>query len=509
MTLAAFLTDQAEHFGSKVALYYQDTKITYQELNLTANRIANSLIARGVEKGENVGIFMPNRPEFIQSFFGIVKSGAVAVTINTGLKSEEIEYILNNCRAKRLITTCRICSELDKVREKLTYLEEVILIGDEIDEDKIPFESLLYGEEDEPMVEITTSDHAGIVYTSGTTGYPKGAVLSNGNYFSNIQKIAAATGMHSRTRMLCILPLFHVMGLTLNVLAPMYAGGSVVLMRGFSAREFLPALSKYKVTTFTAVPTVFAILNELPDRDKYDLSSLRFCISGAAPLDVETVKKFEVLYKAPIVEGYGLTEATCAVCINPVDGSRKIGSIGIPLPGVEMQAVDEENYEVDSLEIGEIIVRGDIVMQGYYNDPEATKAVKLNGGWLRTGDFGFVDDDGYFFITGRKKEMIIRGGENIYPKEVEAVLIADDRIAEAAVLGVPHPIWGEDIVAYIVKAPGAELTGQEVIDIAKSRLADYKCPRKVEFTQALPKSVTGKIRKVLLFREQMKKFDEK
>ena len=503
MTLAAMITDQADHFADKIAIYYQDQKISYGDLNLTANRIANSLRNKGVKKGENVAILLPNRPEFVQSFFGIVKAGAVAVLINTSLKTEEIEYILHDSKSRYLITSDRYCETLAKVRKNLPDLADVFILGDEVPKGSLSYDELLFGEESEPMIAIEAEDSAGIIYTAGISGRPKGAVLTNGNYFSNIIAIVNSAGLTHRTRMMCFLPLFHVMGLTFNMLAPLYAAGSIVLMRGFSAREFLPALSKYRVTSFAAVPTVFAILNELHDKEKYDLSSLALCISGAAPLDVETVKKFEVEYGAKIIEGYGLTEATCAVCINPVDGRRKVGSVGFPLPGIEVQIVDEENYEVDPMEIGQIIIRGDSVMNGYFNDEKSTETT-FHDGWLYTGDLGYVDEEGYFFITGRKKEMIIRGGENIYPAEVEEVLRTFEKIKAVAVIGMPDPIWGEEVVAYVVKKEGQKLDEQEVIDYTKTKLADYKCPRKVRFIEEMPKGISGKIRKMLLFKMSLK-----
>lgn len=503
MTLAAMIADQADHFANKVAIYHQDQKINYGDLNLTANRIANSLRKRGVKKGENIAILLPNRPEFVQSFFGIVKAGAVAVLINTSLKTEEIEFILRDSKCTRLITSERHYPTLAEVRNKLPDLIDIFILGDEIPKETTSYDELLFGDENEPLISIEREDPAGIIYTAGISGHPKGAVLTNGNYFSNINAIVNSAGMSHRTRMMCFLPLFHVMGLTFNMLSPLYAGGSIVLMRGFSAREFLPALSKYRVTSFAAVPTVFAILNELPDKEKYDLSSLELCISGAAPLDIQTVKKFETEYNAKIIEGYGLTEATCAVCINPVDGRRKVGSVGLPLPGMEVQIVDEENYEIDPMETGQIIIRGDSVMKGYFNDEQSTNA-SFHDGWLYTGDLGCVDEDGYFFITGRKKEMIIRGGENIYPAEVEEILTANEKIAAVAVIGIPDPIWGEEVVAYVVKKEGEKLDAQEVIDFTKKRLADYKCPRKVRFINEMPKGISGKIRKMLLFKMSLK-----
>ncbi len=499
MTLAAMMADLAEHYEKKTAIFFQDQKISYDELNETANRIANSLLEKGIEKGDNVAILLPNRPEFVQSFFGIVKAGAVAVMVNTSFKTGEIRYILNNSQSAFLITTEKYFDRISDKREELANLKEIFIIADDPPSNLSSYSELLFGKESEPEIAIETDDPAGIIYTSGITGFPKGAVLTNGNYFSNIQKLVQAAGLGYRTRMMCVLPLFHVLAMTFNMLAPLYAGGSIILTRGFSAREFLPALSRYKVTSLIAVPTVFAILNELPDKDKYDLSSLTLCISGAAPLDVKTVNRFEALYKANVIEGYGLTEATCAVCLNPVDGRRKVGSIGIPLPGMEVQVVDEDDYEVGVDEIGQLIVRGDSVMLGYYNDKEGTEEA-LRDGWLYTGDLGMVDEDGYFFITGRIKELIIRGGENIYPKEVERVLMDDPRVEEAAVIGVPDNIWGEAVLAYITKAPDARISRQEVIDLAKSKLADFKAPTIVKFIQKLPKTVTGKIRKALLFK---------
>jgi long-chain acyl-CoA synthetase len=501
MTLSGKLSELAERHGDRPAVISDERTITYKELDASATRIATGLVEFGIDPGENVGIFLPNIPEYVEVFFGIVRAGGVAVMLNTGLKSEEVRYILDNCRAATFVTTPRFCEVIDPIRSELPHLEHVFAVGDELCGDTHPFEELLSDKQTD-FPERQPDDPAGIIYTSGITGLPKGAVLSNRNYLSNTAQIVAATGLCESDRMLAVLPLFHVMGFTLNLLAPLYTGGSVVLQRGFSASDFLPSLARHQITSFTAVPTVYAILNELPDKDKYDLSSLRLCISGAAPLDQKTVQRFEKAYDAAIIEGYGLTEATCAVCINPIDGARKVGSIGVPLSGLDVKLLDEDGLEVEQGQIGEIAVYGKNVMLGYFDDPAATE-LAIQNDWLLTGDLAFADEDGFLFIAGRKKEMIIRGGENIYPREVEALLSTDPRIQEISVIGTPDEIWGEEVVAHVIVAPGARLTAQDVIDLAKTRLADYKCPRRVVFVEQLPKTVTGKIRKAILFKQYL------
>jgi long-chain acyl-CoA synthetase len=279
-----------------------------------------------------------------------------------------------------------------------------------------------------------------------------------------------------------------------TTLGPMYAGGSMVLMEGFSPKKLLPALERYGATAFSGVPTVYAILNNLPDAEQYDLSKLRFCVCGAAPMPVEVFKEFEKKYKAFILEGYGLSEGTCASSVNPLGGKRKIGSIGLPYAAQPMKIFDDNDNEVPPGTVGEIVIRGPNVMRGYYNNPEAT-AETLRNDWLHTGDLGYVDEDGYFFIVGRKKEMIIRGGENIYPKEIEEVVYRHPAVREAAVVGLPDKVWGEEAAAFIVLRDEAALTEEDLIDYCKEHLADYKCPRKVFFVDDLPKTATGKIQK--------------
>jgi long-chain acyl-CoA synthetase len=341
---------------------------------------------------------------------------------------------------------------------------------------------------------LTPEHEAAIIYTSGTTGRPKGVVLTHGNYAWDAEAIARCSEMSPEDRFLCVLPLFHVNAQVVTTMAPMVAGGSMILLERFSPGPFLDALGRFQATAFSAVPTVYAILNSLAEEQVRDLSRLRVCICGAAPMPVEVFETFERKYRARILEGYGLSEGTCASSVNPLRGRRKIGSVGVPLPGQEMRIVDDTGRPLENGRVGEIVVRGPNVMKGYFRNPAAT-AETIRDGWLHTGDLGTRDDDGYFAIVGRKKEMIIRGGENVYPREVEEALHRLPGVRECAVVGVPDPTWGEEVVAAIVpERPGAVDEGS-IRAHCRQWLADYKAPRRVVFVDSLPRTATGKVQK--------------
>ncbi len=499
MTLKELLAEQAGRLRDKTYLYWEDKEISYARMDEMARTIAHHLICRGVEKDDKICILMPNRPEFVYCFYGLAYAGAVFVPINIQLKADEVNYLVNDSDAKMLITTPEFKEIAFAVRPRCPLLKEIVML-DEAPEGTLPFSEFMKDAEVLEDREVSEDDVAGIIYTSGTTGYPKGVLLTHKNYVANADQVTAACQMTEDDRFLCILPLFHVNGQVVTTVSPLFAGGSMVLLRGFSPKEFLPKLSHYRATAFSGVPTVYAILNNLPDAEEYDLSALRFCICGAAPMPVEVFETFERKYKAFILEGYGLSEGTCASSINPLDGTRKIGSIGIPFKDQEMKIFDDNERELAPEEVGEIVLRGPNVMKGYYKNEEATRET-LRNDWLHTGDLGYIDEDGYFFIKGRKKEMVIRGGENIYPKEIEEVLYKHPAIAEAAVVGVPDKIWGEEVAAFVVLKQGAGLKPQEVIGYCKEHLANYKCPRIVEFADSLPKTATGRIQKNKIIEE--------
>jgi len=504
MTLRELLEQKTQKYPQKTFLYFKELRVSYKQMDELANRIGNGLRAIGVQKGDKVCLLLPNCPEFIHSWFGALKIGAVTVPINPMFKADEIQYIVDNSDAATIITLPRFKEAIQKIKPQCSKLKNIIMIGQEKEEEGItPFSRLLDSPSSPPDVRLGEQDDAAIIYTSGTTGYPKGVILTHKNYLTNAYQLVQAAKMTEKDNFLCILPLFHVNAQIVTTLSPLYAGGSMTLLEGFSPKEFLPALSKYKATAFSGVPTVYAILNSLPNAESFDLSSLRFCICGAAPMPVEVFQTFEKKYKAFILEGYGLSEGTCASSVNPLEGKRKIGSIGVPLVAQDMKIVDDNGKEPPSGQVGEIVVKGENVMKGYYKNPTATKEA-LKGAWLHTGDLGYKDEEGYFFIVGRKKEMIIRGGENIYPKEIEEVLYKHPAIQEAAVVGIPDKMWGEEVTAFIVLKEGKSLPEPEFFAYCKEHVADFKCPRKLVYRQSFPKTATGKIQKAKIIEDYCK-----
>ena len=415
-----------------------------------AEEAAERLRQARIKPGDRVALLLPNGPDFIVQYFGIMAAGAVAVPVNTVLKEPEIAYILKDSGAAAVVGT-----------GGLTRL-------------------------DNGGAGPAAGEAAAIIYTSGTTGFPKGAVLTHRNYLFDVENTVAAIGMNAGDRFLCFLPLFHVNGQVVTVLSPLWAGGSMVLMEKFAPKEFFELISRHRCTAFSGVPSVYSVLLNLPDSARYDLSSLKFCICGAAPMPVEVFHAFEAKFKAHILEGFGLSEGTCVSTVNPPPpGKRKIGSIGLPLPGQELAIVDAEDRPLGPGEIGEIVVRGGNVMSGYWNNPAATQEA-LRGGWLHTGDLGTRDEEGYYTIKGRKKEMIIRGGENIYPKEIEEALYSHPKIAEAAVVGLPDRRWGEEVAAFIVLKEGAR-RAQGAPGAPQGLLADYKHPASGGWSRPRPR----------------------
>lgn len=499
-TLGELLTKQSRAYAAKTFCYFENEELTYESFEATANALANGLLAAGCKNGSRIAFLLPNIPEWLITFFGAIKAGCVAMPINSLLKKEEIRRLLQNSQAVCLITIPPFIEMIKEIKPELTDLKNVYILDEQMPHGMKLFDELLSENDQPPEVKIDAKATACVIYTSGMTGQPKGAMLSHTNYLTNAGQIVEALGITETDRVLNVLPMNHVNAQLTTFLAPLYAGASMVLMRGFSARQFLPAVERYKITAFTGVPTVYAILNELADADEYDLSRLRFCICGGAPMPVNVFEMFEQKYKTKIIEGYGLTEATCAATINPIRGKRKIGSIGKPLSGVDLKIIDDQERDVPRDQEGEVVIRGDIVMLGYLNDPEATSET-LRDGWLHTGDIGFVDQDGFYFIRGRKKEMIIRGGENIYPREIEEILIHHPQVKEVAIIGHPHPIWGEEVTAYVIPEGPERPSSTNIMEYCRRRLADYKCPTRVVFVEEMPKTALMKVRRWALREE--------
>ena len=480
-------------------IYWRDEEVSYRELDERANRVANGLRALGVGKGDVVSVYLPNCPEFLYTWFGINKLGAVFGPVNAMFKGDEVRHVLSDSGAVVAVTSRALIDTINAVREECPALRQVVCLEGEAP-GAMSFGELMDRPSTLEPVPLARDDLAAIVYTSGTTGRPKGAMLSHFNYvWDTMAAVEVMPLQPGNERLGLILPLFHV-NAQLTTLSQVYVGGAVAMWERFSPSDFWETVQHFRPTTFSAVPTMLGILLAVPRPEGLDTSSLRYVVCGAAPLPLDVFERFEETFNLRIMEGYGLTEATCVSSINPYWGIRKVGSIGLPLRGQPMKIVDDNMNELPTGERGEIVVKGPNVMQGYYNNPEAT-AETIVDGWVRTGDVGYMDEDGYFFIVDRKKEMIIRGGENIYPREIEEVLFTHPKIAEAAVIGRADPIWGEEVMAIVVPRPGETLTAEEVQEFCKARLASYKTPREVIFRDSLPKTLTGKVVKKALKEE--------
>ncbi|MCB1160830.1 MAG: AMP-binding protein, partial [Leptospiraceae bacterium] len=342
--------------------------------------------------------------------------------------------------------------------------------------------------------DIKADDHASMIYTSGTTGHPKGVILRHRNILYNSYIAPRYIDLQKEDTALCIMPLFHVNAQIASMMATMQAGASVVLEEMFKPRSFIQTLKKYKCTTFSGVPTIYNYLNEMKEAEGEDLSFLKACICGAAPMPVDVFHKFEEKFNAKIIEGYGLSEGTCVSSLNPINGERKIGSIGLPIDGQEMAIWDLSDKPLPDGEVGEIMIKGPNMMVGYYKKEEDNQKTFVNG-WMRTGDLGYRDKDGYYFIVGRKKEMIICGGENIYPKEIEEVLYKHDAISECAIVGIPDKKYGEVVGAFILPKSGSSLNERDVKAYLRPKVAGYKFPKVIEIVNEFPKTATGKIQK--------------
>jgi long-chain acyl-CoA synthetase len=487
LNLASIVTESAERTPASVAVRLGGLELTYADLDERSARLAALLREKGLEQGDRVGVMLPNVLEFPISYYGVLRAGGIVVPMNVLLKRREIAFYLEDSGAKLLLAWHGFG---DDAREGAADA------GCELVEVEPESFAKLLGDR-EPIVELADADAedtAVILYTSGTTGKPKGAELTHSNLSRNAE-IASQTTCEIREGdvVLGSLPLFHSFGQTVSMNASLRVGATLTLLPKFDPGETLEIMQRDGVTHFYGVPTMYGALLHHPEREQYD-TSLRICITGGAPMPVEVLRGFEDAFGCELLEGYGLSETSPVASSNHPGRPRKAGSIGTPLREVEMKVVDEDDAEVPQGEVGEIVVRGHNVMKGYWEKPEAT-AEAMRGGWFHTGDMATVDEDGYFFIVDRKKDMIIRGGYNVYPREVEEILYEHPKIREAAVLGVPHDQWGEEIGAAVVLHEGEELAPEEVGEYVKERIAAYKYPRVVWFMDDLPKGPTGKILK--------------
>ena len=489
MNLASNLVNSAEAQSDRVAVRLGDSKTTYRELDEDSARVAGLLHDRGMQPGHRVGIMLPNVPQFAVTYYGVLRAGGVVIPMNPLLKAREVAYYLGDAGAGLLFAWHGFA---DEAQAGAKQAEAEAIVVDPATFDQVV---LAAGEPLGAVVERREDDTAVILYTSGTTGQPKGAELTHANLARNADV--------TRTDLLRLttgdvvfggLPLFHSFGQTCTLNAAVVSGACLSLLPRFDPGQALQVLAGHRATVFAGVPTMYGALLSHPDRAAYDVSALRVCISGGAAMPVEVLRGFEEAFGCLVLEGYGLSETSPVASFNHPDRERKPGSIGTPVRGVEMRVIDEQGVEVPQGEVGEITIRGHNVMKGYWRRPEET-ARAIPDGWFRTGDLARQDDEGYFYIVDRLKELIIRGGYNVYPREVEEVLYEHPAVAEAAVIGRPHPELGEEVAAAVALKPGVRVTAEELRDHVKGQVAAYKYPRHVWIVDALPKTATGKILK--------------
>jgi long-chain acyl-CoA synthetase len=488
MNLARAFADSAQRNPAKIALFWGDDEYSYGDLLAKSLHVAERLIREfGIKPGDRVGIWLKNCPEFVPALFGILQAGAVVVPINHFLKANEVHFILADGGIEVLIADDTMLEEIARLRADLSQLK--ILRAESIT--PVPLSESSFTIHDSKF-SIPPSSLAVIIYTSGTTGRPKGAMLTHENLLANLESCRVVLEAVGEDRFVILLPMFHSFMLTVGILLPLYVGGSIVLVKSVHpARNVLQEIIRRRATLLPAVPQFFRTMTAAAAAA--DLP-LRLCISGAAPLPAEILREFTARFPFPLLEGYGLSEASPVVSFNPIRGPWKAGSIGIPICGVEVCIQNDSGQILGAEETGEICVRGKNVMLGYWNQPEET-AKALRQGWLLTGDIGHGDRDGYFYITDRKKDMLLVNGINVYPREIEEVLYQFPGVREAAVIGVPSARKGEQPLAFVSATEGVTLEENVLLQHLRAHLADYKLPRRVIFLPALPRTATGKILK--------------
>jgi long-chain acyl-CoA synthetase len=487
MNLASILTDSAARDAEHVAVKLDDAELTYSQLDGATAHVVGMLRQHGLQRGDRVGIMLPNVPYFPVCYFGVLRAGGVVVPMNVLLKKREVAFYLKDSGAKLLFASDGFAEDAQAGAEE-ARAECVLVTPGEFEHEVGRAEAIT------ELTDTADDDTAVILYTSGTTGTPKGAELTHANLSRNAVAARGLFDLGSNAVTLGALPLFHSFGQTCAMNATIGAGGTLTLMPRFDPGKALEIIQRDRVNLFQGVPTMYGAMLHFPEREKFDVSSVKRCASGGSAMPVELMREFEKAFGCAILEGYGLSETSPVASFNHPDQPRKPGSIGTPIEGVEMKVVDDDGHEAAQGEVGEIVIRGHNVMKGYWERPDAT-ADAIRDGWFHSGDIAKVDEDGYFFIVDRKKDLIIRGGYNVYPREIEELLYEHPAVREAAVVGLPDDEYGEEVGAAVALKDGAEATPEELREFVKEQVAAYKYPRRVWLVDELPKGPTGKILK--------------
>ena len=502
MNLADFLTDTTIRIPDHPAIRFEGHNVTFAEINRKVDALANGLTDLGLRPGDVYALMMPNSINWTLVYYALAKLGAVVVPVNFLYRQRELEYMFRDSGARAFVGHSDYLKEPVTVLDSMPSIEIRIAEGEDLPQGFTPLNDLLDEGQDFQTHKTKPDDPFCIIYTSGTTGQPKGAVLTHGSLMNDVIAVSKVRHYEPEDIILSVLPLFHIYGMTHSLNLSVYLGLTIRMWMGFDAEEVMAAIEEEKSTVLYAVPTMVNRLMELATTHPPERSSLRFCISGGASLPVEILHRFEKVLDTTIYESYGLTEFSPTCVENPFGRQTLPGSIGLPIHPFMVRIVDENDKDVPAGEVGELLVSGNAVMKEYLNKPEAT-AEALKGGWLHTGDLARMDEEGYIYIVDRKKELIIRGGYNIYPREIEEVLYTHPAVLEAAVIGIPHSDLGEEVAAVVVVRPGTEVPGNELSQYVRAKVAPYKYPRVIRFVDELPKTAAGKIfKRGIRIREQ-------
>ncbi len=495
VNVAELLENNRQENGSKEALVWGNSRVSYDELFDAVLRLGAGLKQRGIEKGDRVLLMLPNIPHFPIAYYAILSIGAVVVPANIMFKEREIAYQVEDSEAIAAVGWEGFAEDLKRAQELTESLKHLIVLGDRIPPEADSLTRMIG--ENKPLdgfEKLDSQDSAVILYTAGVTGHPKGAELSHGAMMHGMRVLSETLRFTDRERIMAVVPFFHSFGGGVVMNAGLFGGATLVLSPKFNPQEALEMIAGEKVTVFAGVPTMFQYLFNRDNTSEYDLSSLKYCLSGGSALSEELLKRFEEKFNTYVLEGYGLSETCAAACFNNFKRERKPGSIGYPLDGVEMRILDDDDKEVAIGEIGEIAIKSPTLMAGYRNRPQAT-AEAIRDGWFRTGDIGRMDMDGYFYIVDRKTDMILKGGFKVFPREIEEVIAAHPQVQEVAVIAISDSIMGEEIKACVVPREGERINPKALIDYCRGRMANYKCPAVLKFYRELPKGPTGRILK--------------
>ena len=495
MNIAKIRENKVLEEGERVSILFQGKEITNFEYMRTSRKLVTALKGLNVKRGDRVIIQMPNCIEVIQSFGAVLRLGAVIVPINHLMGEDEISYIYRDSGAKMVISSKEFLPKIRAAQAQAPEMETVILTGDDIPSGCLSYHQIVdSSREEHSIVETRDDETAALIYTAGTTGRSKGVIHTHYSLYSNAKMQYETLPFPEGMTNICVLPLCHSYGIAVINNGMFLMRTKTILLNSFDLETIFSSIEKYKVQLMAAVPTMYVYMLLYPEPKKYDLSSMKYWLSGAAPLSLETWKKFKEVFGGEIIEGWGLTEAGANNASNPIDGLKKVGSIGLPMKGTEMRIMADDGKLLPPGQHGEIVLRAPSVMKGYWNKPTETEEILVDG-WLHTGDVGYVDDDGYFWITDRKKDLIIKGGENISPRTIEEPLYAHPKVSEAAVIGMKDDVYGENIKAFLVLKPGDTATAEEIIEYCKTKLKNFLLPKEVVFLKAFPKNLVGKILK--------------